>query len=293
MRILLVDDDTAIIQALLPVLKGLPDAEVRVATSGEKAIENAAAMGGVDLLLTDVVMEPMNGFALREEISSRYPSVRTILMSGYDLSDYPEQTAHCQLISKPFGPTSIVDAIEREFAPPPPPPCRRASRRRFPEQCAADSRPPVRAVAAPTAVAAPKAVAAARAPQPGAISPPTATAAPQARAPQATPAAAPRATAQAAGAPQRDHPARAAAATRHGIPSAVAARLSTRAQRPQAGATLRRSRQSRHPAQRLRGRLSKAQSSPCGSSRRTRRARPAAGGGMEGMTERDRASFRR
>ena len=73
MRVLLVDDDTAILQALLPVLRARPGDEVRGAVSGEKALENAAAMGGVDVLITDVAMKPMNGFALRTEMEARYP----------------------------------------------------------------------------------------------------------------------------------------------------------------------------------------------------------------------------
>src|SRR5688572_6977591 len=101
MRILIVDDDTGVIQTLLATLKTLPGHDVRVATSGDKAIENAAGMGGVDLLITDVVMEPMDGFTLRDQIRTRYPDARTILLSGYDLSDYPEQTEHQQLLQKP------------------------------------------------------------------------------------------------------------------------------------------------------------------------------------------------
>ena len=120
MRILLVDDDTGVIQALLPALKTLAGAEVRAATSGAKAIENAAALGGIDLLITDVVMEPMNGFALREEIAARYPGVRTILISGYDLSDYPEQTRNVRLLAKPLDPAALLAAIQEEFMPPPP-----------------------------------------------------------------------------------------------------------------------------------------------------------------------------
>jgi formylglycine-generating enzyme required for sulfatase activity/CheY-like chemotaxis protein len=121
MRILLVDDDTSVIQALLPALKGLAGVEVRVATTGAKALENAAALGGLDLLITDVVMEPMNGFALREEIIARYPEVRTILISGYDLSDYAEQTRDLRLLAKPLDHATLLGAIEQEFAPPPEP----------------------------------------------------------------------------------------------------------------------------------------------------------------------------
>ena len=58
MRILLVDDDTSVIQSLLATIKTLPGHELRAATSGGKALENAATLGGLDVLITDVVMEP-------------------------------------------------------------------------------------------------------------------------------------------------------------------------------------------------------------------------------------------
>jgi CheY-like chemotaxis protein len=46
MRILLVDDDTAVIQALLAVLKTLPGYEIRVATTAVKALEHATSLEG-------------------------------------------------------------------------------------------------------------------------------------------------------------------------------------------------------------------------------------------------------
>jgi formylglycine-generating enzyme required for sulfatase activity/CheY-like chemotaxis protein len=111
MRILLVDDDTAVIQALLAVLKTLPDHQIRVATTGEKALENAAALGGVDLLITDVVMEPMDGFSLRNYMVAQYPEVRTILISGYDLSDYAEHLQGLTLLTKPVEAETLVAAV--------------------------------------------------------------------------------------------------------------------------------------------------------------------------------------
>jgi len=156
MRVLLVDDDTGVIQALLPALKGLAGAEVRVATTGEKALENAAALGGLDLLITDVVMEPMNGFALREEISARYPGVRTILISGYDLSDYPEQTRNVRLLAKPFDPATLLDAIQQEFTttePAPRPAIPRAAAAVEPMATPVSARPNANGSSRPTAVA--------------------------------------------------------------------------------------------------------------------------------------------
>ena len=121
MRILLADDDTGVIQALLAILKSVPGYEIRVAMTGERALENAASMGGVDLLITDVVMEPMDGFTLRDQVMARYPGARTILISGYDLSDYQAQTEGYQVLAKPIDAETLLAAITQEFAPPPAP----------------------------------------------------------------------------------------------------------------------------------------------------------------------------
>lgn len=116
MRILLVDDETSVIQTLLTTLKTLPGHDVKVATGGDKALEAASAMGGVDLLITDVVMEPTDGFTLRDKMVERYPNVRTIFISGYDLSDYGAQTDGHKVLQKPIDPQSFLTAVHRELA---------------------------------------------------------------------------------------------------------------------------------------------------------------------------------
>jgi formylglycine-generating enzyme required for sulfatase activity/CheY-like chemotaxis protein len=153
MRILIVDDDTSVIQMLLATLKTLPGHDVRVATTGDKALENAASMGGVDLLITDVVMDPMDGFTLRDQIHTRYPDVRTILISGYDLSDYPEQTEYHLLLQKPFDASTLIAAVQRELALVVPAP---------PVAVQATSLPKVRATTTVTAIPQPRAVPAAQ-----------------------------------------------------------------------------------------------------------------------------------
>ncbi len=205
MRILLVDDDTSVIQALLAMIKTLPGHDIRVATNGEQAIANAASLGGLDLLVTDVVMEPMDGFTLRDELKSRHPNLRTILISGYDLNDYPEQTKEYQFLAKPIDAEALIAAVQKEIAeiaPPPLAPAPKPAAAPPPTAVAratAPAAPQPRPVARPTAVAqpvaVPKAVATPRAtvaPQPVAV--PKATAVPKAAAgPQ--PVAVPKATA--------------------------------------------------------------------------------------------------
>ena len=116
MKILLVDDDGDIAGAMLPLLESIQDAEVRTAHTGDEALACAAEWGAVDLLVTDVIMEPMNGFTLRYELEQRSPGMRTIFMSGYDLQEYTEYTNGCTVLAKPFEATALLSAIEHEFS---------------------------------------------------------------------------------------------------------------------------------------------------------------------------------
>jgi CheY-like chemotaxis protein len=111
MKLLLVDDDPAIVALLLPLLKRAPGFDTTVACDGSAAIQNAALARGVDLLITDVVMEPMDGFTLNQQLRATYPAMKTIFISGYDLREYAAQTEGCIVLSKPINPEDLLAAI--------------------------------------------------------------------------------------------------------------------------------------------------------------------------------------
>ena len=111
MRILIVDDEADVLQAIMAVVKAVPGHEVRVAANAQKAVDHAATMGGVDLLITDVVMEPTDGFTLRAALQGEYPAMRTVFISGYDLSEYAEQTAGATVLAKPVDAMAIITEI--------------------------------------------------------------------------------------------------------------------------------------------------------------------------------------
>ncbi|MGB8354842.1 MAG: SUMF1/EgtB/PvdO family nonheme iron enzyme [Chthoniobacteraceae bacterium] len=117
MKILLVDDDGDMIHAVLAALTSLHDAEVHVAHGGPEALEYAKEWGMVDLLITDVVMKPMDGFTLRHEIEKLSPGVKTIFMTGYDLAEYADYTVGAQVLAKPFETAFLRTAVEFFFPP--------------------------------------------------------------------------------------------------------------------------------------------------------------------------------
>ncbi len=82
-RVLVVDDEEVVRRLVERVLS---DAgyEVTAAADGTEALAVARRMGGIDLLVTDVIMPHLNGRELAEEIRAMHPELRTVFMSGYD-----------------------------------------------------------------------------------------------------------------------------------------------------------------------------------------------------------------
>lgn len=111
MKILCVDDDPTLLQELVEVLKNEPGYQTVAGANGGQALMGAAEMQGVDLLITDVVMDPMDGFTLRQKLLERYPEMKTIFVSGYDLSDYAAYTAGCHVFTKPLDFELLREAV--------------------------------------------------------------------------------------------------------------------------------------------------------------------------------------
>lgn len=81
-RILIVDDDARLRLVLRQILAGLAD-EVFEARDGGEAIAVCAA-SRPDWVLMDLQMKPVNGLRATQEIKSRWPETRVIIVSQYD-----------------------------------------------------------------------------------------------------------------------------------------------------------------------------------------------------------------
>lgn len=174
MRILVVDDEKDIVELVGGAVGQSTGAQVTTALSGDEALQLSKPLESLDVLITDVVMEGTDGFSLRDQLKQQFPSLKTIFISGYDLSEYQEHLSGDKLFTKPVKTDQLLAEVNRLLGKSSSP-----AASPTPTVKAASSVPKV--TAAPKAAAAPKATVAAKAtPVPRATAVPKATAAPKA-----------------------------------------------------------------------------------------------------------------
>ena len=86
------------------------------AENPEMALERAAQVAGIDLLLTDVVMPKMNGRELHRRLSSRLPDLKVVYMSGYTenvIADQGMLHEGVDFIQKPFAVRTLLQKVRQ------------------------------------------------------------------------------------------------------------------------------------------------------------------------------------
>ncbi|MBB3126134.1 two-component system response regulator YesN [Paenibacillus rhizosphaerae] len=92
-KMLIVDDEAVIREGLRHTIDWV-DFDVEVvgeAEDGREALQRIAECGGVDLVLSDIRMDGMDGLQLAERLKVQFPEVWMILVSGYEDFDYARQ----------------------------------------------------------------------------------------------------------------------------------------------------------------------------------------------------------
>jgi CheY-like chemotaxis protein len=110
-RILLVDDDTSVLQMLA---RALTSYELTVAHDGQEAL--AVANGRpLDLLITDYLMPEMTGDELIARMREQRPDLKALVITGHgdvldrESPDWWREVAH---LAKPFRIQALRDAVE-------------------------------------------------------------------------------------------------------------------------------------------------------------------------------------
>ena len=115
MKILIVDDEPGLAAGLAGWLEENGWGSPGVATTSDEAVEWINRNGRVDVLVCDVAINPADGFTLRETIQPHLPKMRTIFISGYDLSDHSARMEGCHFLAKPVTGEALDDAIRSVF----------------------------------------------------------------------------------------------------------------------------------------------------------------------------------
>lgn len=111
--VLLVDDEVELLQVAESFLEEL-GFTVLTASSGQQALDQHAAAGQVDLLLTDVVMPGMNGVAVVRALRERQPDLPVLYASGFPSGVIEESsgaTLDAPLLHKPYSLQGLSRAI--------------------------------------------------------------------------------------------------------------------------------------------------------------------------------------
>ena len=113
-NILLVDDDKYILDILSELLKRWGYNPIKAA-SGEEALEKLEEIS-VDLVITDIVMPEMDGYALINKILEKYPDTIIIVLTGYPSFDSAVQSIRggaYDFLAKPVNSEELKMKIER------------------------------------------------------------------------------------------------------------------------------------------------------------------------------------
>jgi two-component system, cell cycle sensor histidine kinase and response regulator CckA len=113
--VLVVDDEIAVRRFAARVLER-EGYTVLEASDGAEAIEILRnGTGGVDVVVSDIVMPRLNGVELMQALAVARPELPVLLMSGYatEALDHLGIAVPCGLIPKPFPAERLLQEVQR------------------------------------------------------------------------------------------------------------------------------------------------------------------------------------
>ena len=117
--ILVVEDDPALREVIRETLQ-LANYRVETAENGQEALRLVDLNPDIALLLSDVQMQPMDGYALLKAVKSGHPHIPVVLMTAYGTIEKAVQAMHDganDYLVKPFEAETLVDMVARFIVP--------------------------------------------------------------------------------------------------------------------------------------------------------------------------------
>lgn len=115
-RILILDDEENVVNALKRCLRKIADWEVETFTSGAEALRRAEA-SSFDLFISDFRMPEMNGVEFLSEVKKIQPNSARVILSGYtDLEALVGAINEAEIfrfINKPWNDYELILTIEQ------------------------------------------------------------------------------------------------------------------------------------------------------------------------------------
>jgi len=114
-KVLIVDDEKNVLTTLSIGLKRHKYNVVK-AQSGPDALKLLKDQH-CDIMLSDIRMNPMDGYTLAKRVRKQFPDVRIILMSAYEMDEEQHmkiEQLSCSRLIKPFTVPELIKVIKRE-----------------------------------------------------------------------------------------------------------------------------------------------------------------------------------
>jgi formylglycine-generating enzyme required for sulfatase activity/DNA-binding NarL/FixJ family response regulator len=120
MKVLIADSEITASSAIADwmVANGWP--QPGIAATSDEAIEWINKNEGIDVLVTDVVLAPLDGLALRESLLPHFPALKVVFLAGFDVSAHAARMTGCGLLAKPATGEAVDAAIRALYEQPEP-----------------------------------------------------------------------------------------------------------------------------------------------------------------------------
>jgi formylglycine-generating enzyme required for sulfatase activity/DNA-binding NarL/FixJ family response regulator len=115
MKLLIVDGEPGLAAGLAAWLVENGWDAPGVATNSDQAVDWINQTGRVDVLVSEVFLQPADGLTLRETIQPHLPKMKTIFMSAHDVAELTPRMQGCPFLPKPVTGEALDDAIRSLF----------------------------------------------------------------------------------------------------------------------------------------------------------------------------------